>query len=160
MLRTLAVGAAVLIASVACSGSGDNDPTSTPTPSDPPTPISTQVVLGADEYWFFGIVREVNSGCDVDAACSVTVEVLKNIGGGALPAGETVEVIEAYGESPIRCLGDWSSNPQIGDEVDVLAGREDDERLQICDSARYFVKRVNVDHDVGTPTPTPKPSSG
>ena len=128
-------------------------PTSTPTPTPPPR-------VEADEYWFVGVVREVNRGCAVDAICSVTVEVSKNIGGGGLPVGETVEVIEVFGFFTRRCYGDWSLGAQIGDEVEVLAAREDDERLQICDSERYFVKRINVDHDVGIPTPTPTPSPG
>jgi len=147
MLRTLAVGTALLIAAVACSGSGDDDASLTATPSDSPPPLSTQVVREAGDYWFFGAVREVNSGCAADGICSVTVEVLKPYQPMDIAAGETVEVIETFGFSNRSCLGEWSSSAQIGDEVDVLAGREDAERLQICDSERYFVERVNVDHE-------------
>lgn len=157
MLRATIVGSLLLIAALACSGDEAIDSTSAPTSEPTSTPSSTNVgQLGPDEHWFIGVVREVNSGCVVDAICSVSVEVLKHIGGGALPGGETFEVIETFGFSTRRCLGDWNSSLQVGDQVEVVAGDEDDERLQICDQERYFIKDDHP-HPSGTPTPTLPP---
>ena len=159
MLRSFVVGTILLIAGLACSGSGDGNSTPSPTPSSSPTskptstPSTTSVgELGPNEHWFVGVVREVNSSCAVDGICSVSVEVLKHISGGIRPGGETIEVIETSGALSSRCLGVWSFGVQVGDEVDVLAADEDDGRLQICDQERYFVTRIDqliIDMDRG-----------
>ena len=85
---------------LACSGEeGASQPEQTPTASATDTP-ATPPAMTASDHWFRGVVSEMNTGCYVDAICSVTVEVTETLGGEPLERGDRGVVIESYGFSP------------------------------------------------------------
>jgi len=94
-----------------------------------------------EDHWFRGTVREMNTGCYVDAVCSVTVEVTENLGGRPLGVGAEVIVVESYGFSTRQCDGTWSETPR-GAAVEVLAHDTEEGTLAVCDNAGYFVAAV------------------
>jgi len=134
MLLPLALVAAIL----ACGGEDEAKPTS---PSATLAPSAPRGMTGGD-LWFRGTVTRMNTGCYVDATCSVTVAVKENLGGATLQEGKEVEVIESYGFSIQRCEGQWSETPS-GHEVEVLAHTADGGSLAICADDHYFVTDVS-----------------
>jgi hypothetical protein len=100
--------------------------------------------MSATDYWFRGLVREMNTGCYVDAICSVTVEVTNRLGGAELPDGTEVTVIESYGFSIRPCEGEWKETPP-GQVVEVLAHATEDGGMAVCEGAQYFVRAAAGD---------------
>ena len=91
------------------------------------------------DYWFRGVVREMNTGCYVDAICSVTVAVMDRLGGADLGIATEVVVIESYGFSTRRCEGAWTETPP-GQAVEVLAHATEEGGVAVCEGAQYFVR--------------------
>ncbi len=104
--------------------------------------------MRTSDYWFRGVVREMNTGCYVDAVCSVTVEVTERLSGAEIAKGAVVTVIESYGFSTRRCDGQWTETPQ-GQEVEVMAHSTEEGGLAVCEGAEYFVRVAG-----STPSPT------
>ena len=105
----------------------------------------------AADFLFRGIVREVNRGCELDAQCSVTVDVTQSLVG-EQSVGQRVTVIESYGLSFWECLGRWGSESvETGFTVEVLAHRETHTGmppdLAICADNSYYIEVI------ATPTP-------
>ena len=125
-----------LVAGAGCSGGSDSDGGRTETPG----PASaTPVGMREEDYWFRGVVREMNTGCYVDAICSVTVEVTNRLGGAELAMGTEVTIVESYGFSTRRCEGAWTETPP-GQAVEVLAHATEDGGMAVCEGAHYFVR--------------------
>jgi hypothetical protein len=118
-------------------------PASTRPPADTPAP-ATPPGMNSTDYWFRGVVSEMNTGCYVDALCSVTVEVTESLAGASLEQKEVV-VIESYGFSPRRCEGQWTETPP-GTEVEVLAHAAEDDSLAVCEAGHYFVKELRAEY--------------
>jgi hypothetical protein len=139
LLIPLALATAIL----ACSGeeeaSGPEQTPSLPATDAPATPPA----MTATDHWFRGVVSEMNTGCYVDAICSVTVEITESLGGEPLEEGTEVVVIESYGFSTQRCDGQWAETPP-GGEVEVLAHPAEGESLAVCDGDHYFVKDLQA----------------
>ena len=131
-----------LLAALTLTACAGDDEASPPTPSISlsPTPAPAKPTgMTAGDYWFRGVVTEMNTSCYFDAICSVTVEVTESLGDASLEEGTEVVVIESYGLSPHRCEGEWSETPP-GREVEVLAHKADGDSLAVCDGEHYFVK--------------------
>jgi hypothetical protein len=144
LLIPLALAAAIL----ACGGDEEASPpertdsppaTSAPATDAPVTPRG----MTATDHWFSGVVSEMNTGCYVDAICSITVEVTETLGGEPLEEGTEVVVIESYGFSTQRCDGQWAETPP-GREVEVLAHAAEGESLAVCNGEHYFVKDLQA----------------
>jgi len=139
LLIPLLLAAAIL----ACSGEEEaSQPEQTPTAPATDAP-ATPPAMTATDHWFRGVVTEMNTGCYVDALCSVTVEVTESLGGDPLDEGTEVVVIESYGFSTQRCDGQWAETPP-GREVEVLAHAAEGGSLAICKGDHYFVKDLQT----------------
>jgi len=138
LLIPIALAAAIL----ACTGEEEASPpgrTKAPPPSAPASPRG----MSDGDYWFHGVVTEMNTGCYVDAVCSATVEVTESLGGAPLEEGTEVVVITSYGFSIQRCDGQWAETPP-GREVEVLAHAADAGSLAVCEGDHYFVKDLQA----------------
>jgi hypothetical protein len=143
MTTRLLLPLALAVAILACGG---EEEVSRPgqTPTAPATDASaTPRGMTATDHWFRGIVSEMNTGCYVDAICSVTVEVTVALGGEPLEEGTEVVVIESYGFSTQRCDGQWAETPR-GREVEVLAHPAEGGSLAVCNGDQYFVKDLQA----------------
>jgi len=139
LLIPLLLAAAIL----ACSGEEEaSQPEQTPTAPATDAP-ATPPAMTATDHWFRGVGTEMNTGCYVDALCSVTVEVTESLGGDPLDEGTEVVVIESYGFSTQRCDGQWAETPP-GREVEVLAHAAEGGSLAICKGDHYFVKDLQT----------------
>jgi hypothetical protein len=147
LLIPLALAAAIL----ACGG---DEEASLPEPTDSPpertapaprtpAPSTTPPGMTDTDHWFHGVVTDMNTGCYVDAICSVTVEVTETLGGAPLEKGTEIVVITSYGFSTVMCEGQWAETPP-GREVEVLAHPAEGGTLAICGGNHYFVKDLQV----------------
>jgi hypothetical protein len=147
LLIPLALAAAIL----ACGGEEeaslpeptDSPPERTAPPPRTPAPATPRGMTAAD-HWFRGTVTEMNTGCYVDATCSVTVEVTETLGGAPLDAGTVVEIITSYGFSTQRCEGQWAETSP-GREVEVVAHGAEGATLAVCSGNHYFVKERDAE---------------
>jgi hypothetical protein len=139
LLIPLALAAVLL----ACTGEEEASPPERTAP--PPRTPAPGVPRGmtAGDFWFRGTVSEMNTGCYVDATCSVTVEVTETLGGEPLEAGTEVVVITSYGFSTQRCDGRWAETPP-GRKVEVLAHAAEGGSLAVCAGEHYFVKDLQA----------------
>jgi hypothetical protein len=139
LLIPLALAAAIL----ACTGDEEaSQPQQTPTTPATDAPATPRGMTATD-YWFRGTVTEMNTGCYVDATCSITVEITESVGGAPLDKGTEVEVITSYGFSTVMCVGQWAETPP-GREVEVLAHPAEGGTLAVCGGNHYFVKDLQV----------------
>jgi hypothetical protein len=144
ILIPLALAAAILACGgeeeASLPGRTDSPPATTAPATDAP---ATPPGMTAADHWFRGVVTEMNTGCYVDATCSITVEVTETIGGAPLNAGVEVEVITSYGFSTVMCDGQWAETPP-GREVEVLAHAAEGGSLAVCAGDQYFVKELSA----------------
>jgi hypothetical protein len=139
LLIPLALASAIL----ACGGE-EEAPQAEPATSPPATTApATPPGMTASDHWFRGVVTEMNTGCYVDAICSVTVEVTETLGGAPLEKGTEILVITSYGFSTQRCDGQWAEMSP-GREVEVLAHAAEGESLAVCNAEHYFVKDLQA----------------
>ena len=139
LLIPLALAAAIL----ACSGEEEaSQPEQTPTAPATDAP-ATPPAMTATDHWFRGVVSEMNTGCYVDAICSVTVEVTETLGGEPLDRGDRGRVIESYGFSTQAATDSGAETPP-GREVEVLAHAAEGGSLAICKGDHYFVKDLQT----------------
>jgi hypothetical protein len=148
MIKHLLIPLALAAAILACGGQEEASPPElTPSPaatSPPATPApATPRGMTDGDYWLRGVVTEMNTGCYVDATCSVTVEVIETLGGEPLEAATEVVVITSYGFSTQRCDGQWAEMSP-GREVEVLAHAAEGESLAVCNAEHYFVKDLQA----------------
>ena len=130
------------LAMLACAGEDEaTEPERTTSPAVTSAPASPPGMVATD-YWFRGVVSEMNTGCYHDAICSVTVDVTESLDA-SLEEGTEVVVIESYGFSTRRCDGQWTETPP-GREVEVLAHEADGESLAVCEADHYFVKDLQA----------------
>jgi len=135
----LALAAALL----ACGGEEEaSQPEQTPTAAAT-SPSATPRAMTATDHWFRGVVSEMNTGCYVDAICSVTVEITETLGGAPVDEGTEVVIITSYGFSTQRCDGQWAEAPP-GREVEVLAHSAEGGSLAVCKGDHYFVKDLQT----------------
>jgi len=143
MITRLLLPITLAAALLACGGEEEaSPPERTAPPPRTPAPATPADMTAAD-FWFRGVVSEMNTGCYVDAVCSVTVEVTETLGGAPLEEGSEVVVIESYGFSTRRCDGQWTETPP-GREVEVLAHAAEDGSLAVCEGDHYFVKDLQL----------------
>jgi hypothetical protein len=134
---------ALTLALLACTGNEEaSEPEQTPTAPATEAPATPPAMTAAD-FWFRGVVSEMNTGCYVDTICSVTVEVTETLGGEPLEEGTEVVVIESYGFSTQRCDGQWAETPP-GREVEVLAHPAEGGSFAVCEGDHYFVKDLQA----------------
>ena len=143
MNHRLLVPVLTAAALLACAGEEEQAaPEPTATPAARPAPASPRGMTATD-YWFRGVVSDMNTGCYVDAICSVTVEVTEGLGGEPLEKANEIVVIESYGFSIRRCDGQWAETPP-GHEVEVLAHATETDTLAVCEGEHYFVKDLQA----------------
>ncbi len=139
LLIPLALAAAIL----ACSGEEEASPPEQ-TPTAPATDApATPPGMTATDHWFRGVVTEMNTGCYVDAICSVTVEVTESLGGEPLEEGTEVSSSSRTASAPNAATASGAETPP-GREVEVLAHAAEDGSLAVCNGDHYFVKDLQT----------------
>ena len=167
-MRATALAAFFVMLLAACSGGGNSAlPSGTPSltgPSPTGTPEAAEVVSAPDgfqpdEYWFRGVIIDIRDARPADGPYIVTVEVTEHLDGLAVEAGETFDIVQGYGFSPHRCLGQVSTKTRIGAEVLVYAHTDDRgvADLATCDDERYFVLLTPVEAAATPAPPTCQP---
>lgn len=136
----VALGVIAVILIIIFTFNAQKNASDTPKGDDAVNPPQGKLVTGTDLQTFSGTISAVDTGCFVDATCSVTVDGKKIIlvQGGRGLAPETV-VGRLIG---VDSIGDLEQ--KIGEHANVYAGLTTDGNYTLYGNSSYYVEVVTI----------------